>query len=148
MSEHRVEIAWSHSPHPLRSSTYCRDHTASFSNEEKLNVSAAAEYLGNDKYADPEKLLVNALASCHMLFFLALSEAAGYVVMSYSDSAVGTVAKREDGVIWISRIVLRPNTEFAVGKSPDRSSLERLHHRAHKNCFIANSIKSEMVIEF
>ncbi|MNI87989.1 OsmC-like protein [compost metagenome] len=103
--------------------------------------------MGSPEKADPEQLLVSALASCHMLYFLAICEGQGYVVSSYSDSAKGFVNKRAEGGFWVSQIVLRPKVEFSSAKQPDRQTLERLHHRAHKGCFIANSIKTAVAIE-
>ncbi|RWF07043.1 MAG: OsmC family peroxiredoxin, partial [Mesorhizobium sp.] len=97
--------------------------------------------------ADPEQLLVNALASCHMLYFLAICEGSGYKVTSYTDEAVGEVSKGSDGAHSVSSITLHPVVTFGSEKQPDRQALERLHHRAHKGCFIANSIKSNVTID-
>lgn len=147
MSEHIVKIEWKASPHATQPGTYSRDHDASFSDKVRLPVSAAAEYFGSPSLADPEQLLVNALASCHMLYFLALCEGSGYVVSTYEDQAVGKVSKSAEGLMWVSDITLHPKVSFSSTKQPDHEALTRLHHRAHKGCFIANSIKSNMSIE-
>jgi organic hydroperoxide reductase OsmC/OhrA len=147
MSEHIVQLKWIASPHPERTETYSRDHEATISSKVSIPVSAAADYLGNRELADPEQLLVNALASCHMLYFLAICEGSGYAVSSYDDRAVGKVSKGPDGALWVSDIILHPKAEFSSDKKPDKEALSRLHHRAHKGCFIANSIKSHVSIE-
>lgn len=147
MSEHAVRLEWNSTPHATQSGTYNRDHKAIYGAEVSLPVSAAPDYLGNSEVADPEQLLVNALASCHMLYFLAICEGSGYVVDSYTDDAVGTVTKSPEGQYWVSEIILRPHVVFSSAKQPDREALSRLHNRAHKGCFIANSIKSEVKIE-
>jgi len=146
MSEHSVRLEWKANPHPEHSGTYCRDHLARYSSSTTVPVSAAVEYMGNRELADPEQLLVNALASCHMLYFLALCEGSGYTVVGYEDTAVGKVSKGSEGGFWVSEITLRPKATFSSQKQPDRAALERLHHRAHKGCFIANSIKTPVSI--
>lgn len=146
MSKHKVRLEWTASPHPQQP-TYSRDHKAIISPQVTIPVSAAAEFLGNAALADPEQLLVNALASCHMLYFLAICEGSGYKVATYTDEAVGEVSKSAEGSQWVSQITLHPVATFSSEKQPDRQALERLHHRAHKGCFIANSIKSNMTIE-
>jgi organic hydroperoxide reductase OsmC/OhrA len=147
VSEHKVRIEWSASPHAHKPETYSRDHKAIFSEQVSIAVSAAPEYLGNSDFADPEQLLVNALASCHMLYFLAIAEGSGYAVQSYRDEAVGVVSKSPDGFQWVSQITLKPQVTFSSEKKPDQAQLARLHDRAHRGCFIANSIKSEFAVD-
>ncbi|CAN7685342.1 OsmC family protein [Pararhizobium sp. LjRoot235] len=147
MSEHAIRLEWKSEPHAQQPATYSRDHTATYSSQVSVDVSAAPAYLGNSNLADPEQLLVNALASCHMLYFLAICEGSGYAVTSYVDDAVGKVAKNPDGTFWVSEITLHPKASFGPQKQPDRETLSRLHHKAHKGCFIANSIKTHVSIE-
>ncbi|AWM29457.1 OsmC family protein [Sinorhizobium fredii] len=147
MSEHTVRIEWTATEHIKEPGTYSRDHQSIISPKVSIPVSAAPDYLGNSELADPEQLLVSALASCHMLYFLAICEASGYKVSTYADDAIGTVAKSPVGFHWVSSITLRPRVSFSSEKQPDREALARLHHRAHKGCFIANSIRSKVSIE-
>jgi organic hydroperoxide reductase OsmC/OhrA len=95
---------------------------------------------------DPEEALVASASSCHMLWFLSLAQSAGLEVQSYRDEAEGTLAKDERGRIAITRIVLRPEVMFS-GAEPSKEALARLHHEAHEKCFIANSLRSEIVVE-
>jgi len=95
---------------------------------------------------DPEEALIASAAACHMLWFLSLAQAKGLDILSYEDSAEGRMGKGADGRIAITRIVLRPKVAF-VGAPPAPEMLERLHHEAHERCFIANTLKSEIVIE-
>ncbi|MEN8503571.1 MULTISPECIES: OsmC family protein [Paraburkholderia] len=147
MSEHKVRVEWSASPHAHKPETYSRDHKAIISEQVSIPVSAAPEFLGNADFADPEQLLVNALASCHMLYFLAIAEGSGYAVQSYQDEAVGVVSKSPEGFQWVSKVTLKPRVTFSSEKKPDHVQLARLHDRAHRGCFIANSIKSEFVVD-
>jgi organic hydroperoxide reductase OsmC/OhrA len=81
-----------------------------------------------------------------MLWFLHLARDSGFDVASYRDEARGTMGKDERGRIAVTRITLRPEIEF-VGREPDAAKLARLHHEAHDRCFIANSLRSEVVVE-
>jgi len=147
MSEHFSEISWANKEHVDQPTTYSRDLEIRISEKVSIAASAAADYLGDPAKADPEQLLVSAVASCHMLYFLALCEGQGYVVKNYDDLAKGIVTKQDGGGYWVSEIVLKPRVEFDPSKVPDQTALERLHHRAHKGCFIANSIKTKVAIE-
>jgi organic hydroperoxide reductase OsmC/OhrA len=147
MSDHKIRLEWASAPHAAQPNTYSRDHKAVISADVEIPASAAPEYLGNPALADPEQLLVSALASCHMLVFLAICEGSGYIVESYVDEAVGEVSKGVEGYQWVSSITLRPRVTFAGEKQPSRETLSRMHDRAHKGCFIANSIKSEFAIQ-
>jgi organic hydroperoxide reductase OsmC/OhrA len=95
---------------------------------------------------DPEEALIASASSCHMLWFLSLAQKAGFEVQSYRDEAVGAVGKDERGHIAITRITLRPDIAFS-GRGPGEEELARLHHDAHRRCFIANSLRSEIVVE-
>ena len=95
---------------------------------------------------DPEEALVASVASCHMLWFLALAQEAGFEVESYSDAAEGMMGRIAPGRLALTRITLRPKISFA-GRPPTAEEVERLNHEAHDRCFIANSLKTEIVIE-
>jgi len=94
---------------------------------------------------DPEELLVAAVASCHMLWFLDLARRAGLDVASYADTAEGEMGRIASGRTAITRITLRPDIAFN-GRPADAAALEALHHEAHERCFIANSLNSEIVV--
>jgi organic hydroperoxide reductase OsmC/OhrA len=95
---------------------------------------------------DPEEALVASASSCHMLWFLALAQKAGLEVLSYRDEAIGSLGKDERGRVAMTRIALRPEIVFA-GRQPSKRELDGLHHEAHDKCFIANSLRSEIVVE-
>jgi organic hydroperoxide reductase OsmC/OhrA len=104
------------------------------------------EPLSNASAVDPEEALTASASSCHMLWFLSLAQKAGFNVQSYRDEAVGTVGKDDRGRIAVTRIALRPDILFS-SRTPSRDELARLHHEAHEKCFIANSLRSEIVVE-
>lgn len=96
---------------------------------------------------DPEEALVASASSCHMLYFLFFAAKRGFVVDSYVDSAVGELTKDAGGKQLISRITLRPRIVCSGDKQPSADDLSALHHAAHEECFIANSLRSEIVVE-
>jgi organic hydroperoxide reductase OsmC/OhrA len=96
---------------------------------------------------DPEEAFVAAISSCHMLWFLDIAARAGWVVDNYVDDAHGVMSPREDGRLWVSQVTLRPAIRFGGDKRPDAAEINRLHHRAHEECFIANSVRSEVRVE-
>ena len=96
---------------------------------------------------DPEEALVAALSSCHMLTFLYVAAKQGYVVDAYVDEAIGVMTKNEHGKFWVSKVTLHPAITFSGDKRPTAEALEHLHHLAHEECYIANSVKSEVAVE-
>lgn len=95
---------------------------------------------------DPEEALVAAVSSCHMLFFLSIAQQRGFVVDSYRDDANGVLDRNADGKMAMTKFTLRPAIVFS-GTQPDAGQLDAIHHSAHEKCYIANSIKADIVIE-
>ncbi|UMR32446.1 OsmC family protein [Massilia sp. MB5] len=96
---------------------------------------------------DPEEALVAATSSCHMLFFLSIAARRGHTVESYSDHAIGLLGKNADGKLALTRIALRPRIVFSGTAWPSADELAAIHHEAHEKCYIANSLKAEVVVE-
>lgn len=147
MSEHRATLRWIRGDSGFGYKEYSRDHDWIFPNGHTLRASAAPKYLGNEDCVDPEEAYVASLSSCHMLTFLALSSMQGFALDSYEDEAVGTLAFNADKKLAITTITLRPKTLFSGDKQPTREDLEALHHKAHEECFIANSVNTEIVTD-
>ena len=147
MTDHFAEVTWTANAHSEQLDTYSRDHTVTLENGHSLLASAAPAYLGNPKAANPETLLLAALASCHMLTFLAIAAKRGYPVATYQDKAIGTLGKNAEGRMAITLCVLKPQIEFADGRSPSAEEPVKFHDSAHRNCFIANSLSTEVRIE-
>jgi organic hydroperoxide reductase OsmC/OhrA len=96
---------------------------------------------------DPEEAFVVSLSSCHMLWFLSLAAAGKWVVESYRDSAAGTLAKNDAGKLTMTRVTLRPEVVFVGERQPSEAQISALHRRAHEECFLANSVKTEVRCE-
>ena len=146
MSEPHASIAWRRTTEAFTYPTYNRDHEWQFGSGQSIAASSAKEYLGTPSKVNPEEALVAALSSCHMLTFLAIAAKRGFVVDSYYDEAIGTLAKNAERKLAITECLLRPNVVFA-GKQPTNEELAALHHEAHEHCFIASSVKTEVKVE-
>lgn len=144
MSLHRVQLAWSREARPFAREQFPRDHRVRFEGGQEIGASSAVDYGGNPDLADPEQLLIAALSSCHMLTFLAVVANRGYVLESYEDQAEGTLGTDEQGRTAVTAVTLRPRARFDAAKVPSADDLARFHERAHRACFIANSIRARV----
>lgn len=146
MSQHHAKIAWQRAPHFTEADTYSRNHVATLNGGQDLALSAATDYKGDPDCADPEQLFLTALASCHMLTFLAIAEVKGYRVERYRDTPIAHLEKNTAGRLAVTRIELSPLVSFSGDKQPDEAALVKLHDGAHRNCFIANSITTQVTV--
>lgn len=147
MSEHHATISWTGGSEPFTYETYPRDHSWRFPCGVSIDASAAPGFKGSESRIDPEEAFVASVASCHMLTFLAVAARRDLVVTRYEDSAVGYLEKNAEGRLAITRVVLEPRVTFGGDGTPDAAAVARLHERAHHGCFIANSIRTEVVVE-
>jgi len=129
---------------------YPRAHGVVFGSGVEVPGTASHHVVGNRWAAansvDPEEMLVGSINQCHMLTFLHIAREAGFVVTAYRDEAEGVMTKRDDGEMWVSKVVLRPQITYE-GRQPTPAERDDMHHRAHHMCFIANSVKTEIVVE-
>jgi organic hydroperoxide reductase OsmC/OhrA len=150
MSEHKATITWVRQGPDFLRGQYSREHTWTFDGGFAVPASPSpsgvpAPY-SNPANVDPEEAFVAAISSCHMLTFLFLASRQGFQVESYRDDAVGVMTKNENGVPWVSSVALRPKITYGGPRSPAKEDVDRLHHQAHEQCFIANSVRTEIVI--
>ena len=129
---------------------YSRKHAVAFDGGIEIAASASPHVVPAPWSAadavDPEEMLVAAIADCHMLSFLHVAREAGLVVASYRDRAEGVMRKTPEGRIAVTRVTLRPVIVFE-GDAPGPDVLDQLHHRAHETCYIANSVRTEILVE-
>lgn len=145
MSEHAVDVSWNRDGHEFTYRTYSRDHEWRFDGGATVPASANPAFMGSPGPVDPEEAFVASLSSCHMLTFLAIAAKKRLVVDSYDDHAVGVMAENSRGRLAITRVTLHPTIAFS-GAEPDAETLERMHHLAHEQCFIANSVTTEVTV--
>lgn len=110
-----------------------------------MRASSAPQYLGDAALVDPEEAFVASLSSCHMLTFLALAARDGFVVDDYRDDAVGLMERNEKKRMAITKVTLRPAITWG-SEPPNAEQLAKLHESAHKHCFIANSVTTEITV--
>jgi organic hydroperoxide reductase OsmC/OhrA len=152
MSHYVATIEWRRKPDErFIDGRYSRAHKWSFDGGHVAPASSSPSVvrvpLSDPAGVDPEEALVASLSSCHMLFFLDFSRQRGFAVDSYVDAAEGIMEKGPDGRIQMTRVTLKPRVIFSGDKRPDEPDVEALHHKAHEACYIANTVKSEIVVE-
>ena len=147
MSEYHVKVEWRRQSADFTYQSYNRNHVWRVGEKTAIEASAAPEYRGDGERIDPEEALVASLSSCHMLTFLAIAARKRLGVESYDDDAVGHMAKNAAGKFWIARVVLRPRIRFMAGVTVSPEQLTEMHHLSHEDCFIANSVKTEITVE-
>jgi organic hydroperoxide reductase OsmC/OhrA len=146
MSVHQSVISWKRTPHESDGSSYSRNHRVTLNGGQQVDVSASPEFKGDPSCADPEQMLISAVSSCHMLFFLAIADFQGYQVESYDDDPVGYLESNGKRGKEMTRIELSPRVIFGGEKVPDQKAISSIHASAHKNCFIRNSITADVTI--
>ena len=144
MSIHSATVSWLNGEQGFGYKEYTRDHTWEFPNGRTVEASAAPAFQGDEARVDPEEAFVAALASCHMLTFLAIASRARLPVRSYRDNAEGELSS-DGGGLSMKRVTLRPQVDFSVEVPAEK--IEEMHRLAHQNCFLARSVKSEILIE-
>jgi organic hydroperoxide reductase OsmC/OhrA len=151
MSEHTAVIRWQRNDDAFAKGRYSRAHEWRFDGGAVVPASASPSVVrapwSDPAGVDPEEALVAAISSCHMLWFLSLAAADGFVVDRYEDAAVGHMGRFADGREGVTEVALRPRIDFGGDRRPTPEEIEALHEAAHERCFIANSVRSTIRIE-
>lgn len=151
MSEYVATIRWQRGDQEFTDDNYSRGHEWQFDGGLTIPASASPDIvplpMSVAENVDPEEAFVASLSSCHMLFFLSIAAASGFVVDDYTDAAIGHMEKDAEGKTAITKVVLRPCVNYSGERILERAKIENMHDRAHKLCFIANSVKTEVVTE-
>ena len=151
MSEYTADLSWVCDETDFLANRYSRRHVITFDGGHCMPASSSPsvvpEPFSDAAAVDPEEAFVASLSSCHMLWFLSIAVKRRLVVDAYKDSAIGLMEKNEQGRLAMTQVTLRPEVSWANGHSPNAEELHRLHHLAHQQCFIANSVKTAIVIE-
>ena len=152
MASYEATVRWRRRPDErFVDGHYSRAHEWQFDGGAHVHASASPHVVrapfSDPSGVDPEEAFVAALASCHMLFFLAFAAKHGFAITAYEDNAVGVMLKTSDGREWMTKATLGPRVVFTGDKRPIAEEVDALHHQAHEACYIANSVKTEVVIE-
>lgn len=150
MAAYTAKILWERAEgEPFKDNRYGRGHSWSFDGGVSFRASSSPHVVprySDPSGVDPEEAFIASLSSCHMLTFLYLAAKRGLVVNRYEDTAEGVMEKNEKGQFWVSKVTLRPRIDWE-GAAPDRETSEDLHHLAHVECFIANSVRTDVRCE-
>ena len=150
MSLHHATIEWRRLGGDFDYQTYDRGHWLAFRDDIRVPGTAARSNIPDNAPRppgiDPEQAFVASISSCHMLWFLHIACTAKLVVDRYVDNAIGALEKNAEGKLAVTRVRLQPAVTFS-GRQPRAEEVGALHEKAHEQCFIANSVKTEIVIE-
>ena len=151
MSTYEATIHWERNGAEFVDNRYSRQHVWSFDGGTEVLASSSPQVVpvpfSSEAAVDPEEAFIAALSSCHMLWFLSLAARRGYVVDSYCDHAIGIMARDADGKLAITEVTLKPAVSFVGENRPVPGDISAIHHEAHKQCFVANSVKSTVRCE-
>jgi len=146
MSDLAIELHWQRNEPALQPGKYSAEHTVRFNNSHEVQVDAAPDWGGQPDCTNPEQALASALSSCHMMTFLALAAKAGWPVASYHDYAEAHLGKNAKGQMSVTRIDLHPVVRFDTGFAVDAAQIAEMQDRAHRYCFIANTLADTVEI--
>lgn len=149
MATYRAGVDWAlQKGEDFLKGRYGRGHRIVFA--EHVAPGTASHHVVGNKWAapgavDPEEMLVASISACHMLTFLHRARLAGFLVTRYVDNAEGVMEANAEGRMAVTRVTLRPEITWP-GAEPTAADLDRLHHEAHEECFIANSVRTEVTV--
>jgi len=146
MSDLSIELQWQREGPELQPGKYSNVHTVRFNGSHGLQVDAAPDWGGDPSNTNPEQALASAVSSCHMMTFLALAAKAKWPVAGYEDHAVAHLGKNPKGQMSVTRIDLHPVVEFDAGFTVEEQKLQEMLHRAHRYCFVANTLADSVEI--
>jgi organic hydroperoxide reductase OsmC/OhrA len=151
MSHYTTTVKWERGSQAFVDNRYSRAHVWQFDGGIEVPASSSPSViplpLSRADAVDPEEAFVASLSSCHMLWFLSIAAKRRYTVDSYEDRAEGVMEKNPQGKLAMTKVTLRPLVVFSGVGRPDEAQLAELHHQAHEECFIANSVRTEVAIE-
>ena len=151
MAEYQMEVVWHRNGAAFKDNHYSRRHYWRFDGGVEVPASSSPHVvpvpMSDAAAVDPEEAFVASLSSCHMLWFLSLAAKNGFVVETYRDKAIGEMGKNASGKMAMTRVTLHPEVHFVGEKLPTQDQVNRLHHEAHGQCFIANSVRTDVRCE-
>jgi organic hydroperoxide reductase OsmC/OhrA len=151
MSHYEAETIWHRNDQPFLDNRYSRRHVIRFDGGHEMPGSSSPHVvpppMSDATAVDPEEMFVASLSSCHMLWFLSIALRRKFCVDSYHDKASGVMEKNGAGKMVMSTVTLRPDVCFSGDRIPTRAEIDAMHHKAHEECFIANSVKSVVLCE-
>ncbi len=146
MTKISIDLNWKLDKGTLSPGKYSNIHEIKFNSNISVKADSAPDWNGDPNHTNPEQTLAASLSSCHMMTFLALAAKMNWPVLSYKDNAIATLGKNSKGKMSVTSIVLNPKVEFSNNFKIDQKKLKETQERAHRYCFIANSLSSDVKI--
>ena len=151
MGSYTADLEWERNGEDFRGNRYSRRHRIRFDGGVEIPGSSSPHVVpvpqSDPSAVDPEEAFVASIASCHMLWFLSIAAARKYCVDRYTDHAVGVMGRNAAGKEYVAQVTLHPAVAFSGARTPTTAEIAALHHRAHEECFIANSVVTEIRCE-
>jgi len=146
MSEISIDLVWELGDGEMTPENYSNVHKIIFTPKINITGDSAPEWRGNEINSNPEQTLAASLSSCHMMTFLALAAKMKWPVLSYKDKAIATLGKNSKGQMSVTKLELNPKVEFSEKFKVDLDDMKKVQNRAHRYCFIANSLSDEVEV--
>jgi organic hydroperoxide reductase OsmC/OhrA len=151
MAQYTAEVLWLRGEQDFLSHRYSRRHVLRFDGGVEVPGSSSPHVvplpMSDASAVDPEEAFVSSLSSCHMLWFLSIAAKRKFCVDRYFDAAIGVIERNGEGKMVMSVVILKPEVQFSGERVPTREEIDYMHHEAHHECFIANSVKTEIRCE-
>jgi organic hydroperoxide reductase OsmC/OhrA len=149
MPSHTVTVRWLRDDQAFTDNRYSRAHTWHFDGGTQVPASSSPHVVplpySKPDAVDPEEAFLASLSSCHMLWFLSIAAGRGFRVDSYVDDAVALMGRNASGKVAVTRVTLHPSVAFDPSNAPTKADIESMHHEAHDECYIANSVTTEVL---
>jgi len=152
MSNYFATVKWQRqNGEVFNDNKYSRAHIWKFNGGQTIQASSSPHVVplpySVEANVDPEEAFIASISSCHMLFFLSLASNQKFIIESYTDKASGILQPDENKNVAMTDVTLKPKIIFSGKKQPTKEQIDKIHHLAHKQCFIANSIKTKIIIQ-
>lgn len=151
MAQYTAEVLWLRGAQDFLGNRYSRRHLLRFDGGVEVPGSSSPHVvplpMSDASAVDPEEAFVSSLSSCHMLWFLSIAAKRKFCVDRYFDAAIGVMEKNAEGKMVMSVVTLKPEVQFSGDHVPTRKEIDHMHHEAHEECFIANSVRTEIRCE-
>ncbi len=146
MAKISIDLSWKLENGKMTPGNYSNQHQITFTPKIKITGDSAPDWKGNELNSNPEQTLAASLSSCHMMTFLALAAKMNWPVLSYTDNAIATLGKNSKGLMSVTKLELNPKIKFSDKFSVNPDEMKKMQDRAHRYCFIANSLSEEVKV--
>ena len=146
MTKISIDLSWKLGKGKMTPGNYSNQHQITLTPNIRITGDSAPDWRGNELNSNPEQTLAASLSSCHMMTFLALAAKMNWPVLSYTDNAIATLGKNSKGLMSVTKLELNPLVTFSEKFRVNPDEMKKMQDRAHRYCFIANSLSKEVKV--